>query len=241
MIEPTPSALTSPIGSPLAPRIASPPTRTLVRERGLRRPFAIGLLGFGALWLVVSSRRTAGLDLAATRAIQRWSGPTPDTLMAAVSWPGFPPESRLIPPMLIGGWLAADLPTEALCQASGWGAALAATLVKQVTRRPRPVAPAVQVILAPLGGTSFPSGHVLSYVGTYGTLAYLLAARIDDPLLRRTLAAGPLALVGLVGISRVHQGHHWLTDVLASYFLGLSYVAVVVALYRRLLRRAAAG
>jgi membrane-associated phospholipid phosphatase len=47
----------------------------------------------------------------------------------------------------------------------------------------------------------------------------------------------PIALVALVGPSRIHQGHHWLTDVLASYLLGTSYVAALAALYRRWLAR----
>jgi undecaprenyl-diphosphatase len=129
---------------------------------------------------------------------------------------------------------------EAGFQAMAWGSALLATGMKEIARRPRPIASEVNVVIAPLGGTSFPSGHVLSYVGTYGSLAYLLGARVKDPTLRRALMAPPIALVALVGPSRIHQGHHWLTDVLASYLLGMSYVAGLAALYRRWLSRTAA-
>ncbi len=77
-------------------------------------------------------------------------------------------------------------------------------------------------MLAPLGGSSFPSGHVLTYVGTYGFLAY---PRLHD----RAPAGGSLAVVRwgclgwspLVGPSRIYQGHHWPTDVAASYLIGL--------------------
>jgi undecaprenyl-diphosphatase len=48
--------------------------------------------------------------------------------------------------------------------------------------------------------------------------------------------APPLALIVLVGPSRIHQGHHWLTDVVASYLLGISYVAALVAIHRRWMR-----
>jgi membrane-associated phospholipid phosphatase len=49
-----------------------------------------------------------------------------------------------------------------------------------------------------------------------------------------------LGLVALVGPSRIHQGHHWFTDVSASYLLGTSYVLGLAALYRRVKARRAA-
>lgn len=68
----------------------------------------------------------------------------------------------------------------------------------------------------------------------YGFLAFLAFSLIKPPL-PRWLAAGSLAgLVGLVGPSRIHQGHHWATDVLASYLLGLSALIGWTALYERL-------
>jgi membrane-associated phospholipid phosphatase len=38
--------------------------------------------------------------------------------------------------------------------------------------------------------------------------------------------------VALVGPSRVYQGHHWFSDVSASYLLGLSYLIGLTRLYR---------
>ena len=43
--------------------------------------------------------------------------------------------------------------------------------------------------------------------------------------------------IALVGPSRIYLGHHWFTDVLASYLLGSSYVVVLSSLYRRALGR----
>jgi membrane-associated phospholipid phosphatase len=40
-----------------------------------------------------------------------------------------------------------------------------------------------------------------------------------------------------VGPSRIYQGHHWPTDVTASYFLGTSYLVALTALYRRVKAR----
>jgi undecaprenyl-diphosphatase len=157
--------------------------------------------------------------------------------MRLASWPGFPPQSRLIPPGIATTWLLLGFPVEAVGQTLAWGSAVVATAAKSLANRARPVAPEVGVVLAPLHGSSFPSGHVMTYLGTYGFLAYLLATRIRDRRARLIAIAGPIALVTLVGPSRIHQGHHWLTDVLASYFLGASYVAALVVLDRRLLDR----
>ena len=73
----------------------------------------------------------------------------------------------------------------------------------------------------PLRGSSFPSGHVLTYVGVYGFLAHLVEAHVDHAVARRAGVAALAGLVGLVGPSRVQQGHHWPSDVLGSYLVGL--------------------
>jgi len=44
---------------------------------------------------------------------------------------------------------------------------------------------------------------------------------------------GLAILIVLVGPSRIQQGHHWPTDVSASYLLGLAYVLALAVLYER--------
>ena len=154
--------------------------------------------------------------------------------MAAVSWPGFPPQSRLIPPTIIGCLWVVRFRTEAAFETAAWGTALVSTGLKAVMDRPRPVAGRdLRVIAAPLGGTSFPSGHVITFVGIYGFLGWLAWTLVRDPSARVAMTGSLLALVALVGPSRVYQGHHWPTDVTASYLLGTSYVIVLAAGYRR--------
>jgi undecaprenyl-diphosphatase len=153
--------------------------------------------------------------------------------MKAVSWPGFPPQSRIIPPVIVASMWGLGLRLEAIFQLVAWGGALLSTAIKSVTRRPRPAGEQIQVVIAPLGGSSFPSGHVLTYVGLYGFLATVVHAVVRPRAIRRSLVAGLTALLALVGPSRIIQGHHWPTDVLASYLLGLPFLAGVVTLYRR--------
>ena len=58
-------------------------------------------------------------------------------------------------------------------------------------RRPRPVAGVdLRVVTAPLGGSSFPSGHTITYVGVYGFLAFLAHTLIRPVAARRVVVGG---------------------------------------------------
>jgi len=192
---------------------------------------------FVGLFALVKTNRSAVFDLEVTLRVQRYKSPRLARLMAAASWPGFPPQSRVIPPAIVGMWLLSGRRTAAVSQTVAWGAAGLATGLKGLARRPRPLPPAVEVVVAPLGGTSFPSGHVLTYVAFYGFTAHLISIEVQDPLLRTAAISSLVGLVVLVGPSRVVEGHHWATDVAASYLVGLAYLLVLVRLHRRLRAR----
>ena len=193
----------------------------------------LGLLGFLAIFGLVRARRSDALDLAVTVKLQRYRSPAFDRAMAAISWPGFPPQSRIIPAISIAGLVLLRLPLEAVGMVGAWGTALVASAVKALMRRSRPVAGVdIRVAVAPLGGSSFPSGHTITYVGVYGFLAYLVHTLLRPVALRRAVVGSLVGLVALVGPSRVQQGHHWFTDVTASYLLGLTYLLALTRLYR---------
>jgi len=191
------------------------------------------LLGFGVLFSAVKARRSDAVDIAITLQMQATRHPHLAQLMETISWPGFPPQSRVIPPLAMATMLVMGMPVEALFQLLAWGTGGVSTVVKGFVRRPRPLPEQVRVVLAPLGGSSFPSGHVLTYVGTYGFMAFLVYSVIRPPYIRWPLSLGLLAMVSLVGPSRIYEGHHWPTDVAASYLLGTAYLIGLMALYRR--------
>ena len=205
----------------------------LLRGRNGYIVASAGLAAFGALFAAVKARRSDEVDIAITLRLQARQHRSIAALMEAVSWPGFPPQSRLIPPIAIATLFVMRMPTEAAFQLLAWGTGGLSTVVKGFVKRPRPLPEQVRVVLAPLGGSSFPSGHVLTYVGTYGFMAYVVYTTIRPPQVRWPLSLGLVGLVGLVGPSRIYQGHHWPTDVAASYFLGLTYLIGVMAIYRR--------
>ncbi len=196
------------------------------------RMIGLAMASFTALLAAVRANRSAAFDLAMTIRLQGMQHPTLAELMRLASWPGFPPQSRLIPPMIIAAWSVSGRRRFAVFQTLAWGGALLSTVIKAFIRRPRPLPPEVRVIVAPLGGTSFPSGHVLTYMAFYGFLGFLLAEELDDGPLRNASVVTLTGVLALVGPSRIQQGHHWTTDVVASYLLGSAYLLALVELFR---------
>lgn len=77
---------------------------------------------------------------------------------------------------------------------------------------------------------SFPSGHATMAVGFYGALTLLVAWRLGGFRRWAVVTAG-VALVLLIGFSRLYLGVHYPTDILAGFlaaplwvsFIGISY------------------
>lgn len=193
-------------------------------------PFAL-LTAFAAVFGLVRAKRSDAFDLAFTLKLQGAQRPWLRRTMIAVSWPGFPPQSRTIPPAVIAAYAISGHRRSAAYLTTAWGGAALSTVLKAIVGRPRPLPPAVDVVVGSLGGTSFPSGHVLTYVTFYGFLAHLLIAHGGPGIAPRVGGGALLALVALIGPSRVEEGHHWATDVTASYLLGSASLLVLIQLH----------
>jgi undecaprenyl-diphosphatase len=97
-------------------------------------------------------------------------------------------------------------------------------IVKPLVGRPRPPA---AIWIGHYTGAAFPSGHATQSAAFYAILALVLGAGLS--IRRRAVVWSAAALVVLVvGASRIYLGAHWLTDVLAGYALGATWVAIVV-------------
>ncbi len=200
--------------------------------------FVVVALGvFAILFGFVKGNRSYTLDLRVTRSLQRVNVPGFDRLMHAVSWPGFPPQSRVIPPLLSLVMLVLGFPMEAVFQLLAWSSGGISATIKRAMGRPRPAPDEVRVIPGRLGGSSFPSGHVLIYTGVYGFLAFLIETLVRPARIRRIVTSFLVGLIALVGPSRIYLGHHWFTDTVASYLVGTSYLFALMAIYRRVKTR----
>lgn len=222
-------------------RVSVAPRESLARGRWPLVVMGLALAAFGGLWVIVRRQRSAAFDVGVAMKLQSYRSPPLASAMTAVSWLGFPPQSRVLPPLLIGAIWIAGLPLEAAFLAAAWGTAALSTAIKATMQRARPLPPQVRVVAAHLGGSSFPSGHVLTYVGLYGFLAYLCYSVLRPPVLRMPLTAFLGGLIGLIGPSRIYEGHHWPTDVVASYLLGVAYLLGLTTLYRRVKARRTAA
>ncbi len=98
-------------------------------------------------------------------------------------------------------------------------------IVKPLAGRPRPPA---AIWIGHYTGAAFPSGHATQSAAFYAMLAIVLGAGMS-PRRRTVLWSAAVLVVLIVGASRIYLGAHWLTDVLAGYALGTSWVAIVMA------------
>lgn len=79
---------------------------------------------------------------------------------------------------------------------------------------------------------SFPSGHTLNTTVVIGVLVYVMCLQFDMLWARIAAMTAGGAFIIAMGLSRVFLGHHWLTDVMAGWFLGLAWVGMVVLAHR---------
>jgi undecaprenyl-diphosphatase len=74
---------------------------------------------------------------------------------------------------------------------------------------------------------SFPSGHSLFATAFFGGLAVLLWGRVRGPALRAAIWLVAVALILLIGASRVYLGVHYPSDVLGGFAAGTVWVGAV--------------
>ncbi|RSL33993.1 phosphatase PAP2 family protein [Salibacterium salarium] len=77
-------------------------------------------------------------------------------------------------------------------------------------------------------GFSFPSGHSTGPIVFYGFLIYLVAKSQWSSWIKWILSGVLSTLVLLIGFSRVYLSVHYVTDVLAGFALGLSWLLICI-------------
>ena len=110
-------------------------------------------------------------------------------------------------------------------------------ILKQVFQRHRP---SFEDPLLTLASYSFPSGHTIGATLLYGVLAAYLVCIWRHWGARVAVGALACLMVGLVALSRIALGAHYLSDVMAAVALGCTWLAVCITAISTLRRRRAA-
>jgi undecaprenyl-diphosphatase len=169
-------------------------------------------------------------DLPIARELQENRNPIVFWAMYAVSFIGYEPQAAIIFALAVIGLWAVRLRLEAVFLVVSELADGIARIVKIVVARSRPSASLVDVVTH-LSSYSFPSGHTVHYTVFYGFLGFVIATNFRAHWLRQACLAICIALIVLVGPSRVYLGEHWPTDVLAGYLIGGLFLVPLIAAY----------
>lgn len=113
---------------------------------------------------------------------------------------------------------------------AGAGSLALTIAVKGLAGRDRP--PLAEAVPPFESSASFPSGHSLNAIVIIGIVVYSLVLTQKTRWARVvTLVVGTTYALA-VGLSRVYLGHHWLSDVIGAWLLGLAWLAVVIVAHR---------
>lgn len=111
------------------------------------------------------------------------------------------------------------------------GAGIWTQVTKSMIERTRPddITHLVQV-----SGFSYPSGHSLASASLYLTIAILAARHLPTAQGRVLLFGLAIAIISLVGISRVYLGLHYASDVASGASLGIAWALLLTASFSML-------
>ena len=202
--------------------------RTYLFQAGLFA--AVG--AFATLMFLVKTTPSFPIDLQITRALQSINSPVFAALMSLISWPGFSPQTFIIPGLIMLVFYAFGFHWEAVATIfAALFPPIVNVIVKEYIRRPRPTIDLVNVLRI-LDSYSFPSGHVMFYVAFLGFIWFLVYTLLKRSPMRTLLLVFLGSLIALVGISRIYLGQHWASDVLGAYLLGSLTLVVILQFYR---------
>jgi undecaprenyl-diphosphatase len=182
--------------------------------------FVLAGWAIGEVWIsAIGSTEQDAMETLATGRTEPWI-----TLARVITWAGS--AFVLVPLAVVCCLLLARVgrrrPALAVALSLA-GGVLIASLVKQLTSRPRPVVVHLQAVT----GSSFPSGHSTQAAAFWVALALALRCAPFSRSVARVSAIGALLLTLGVAWSRVYLGVHYPSDVVAGLLLGGSWAVFV--------------
>lgn len=211
---------------------ARPETRRVgPGSRALALLLTVGCAVFALLAVLVETAWTPleRLDADVAEAADRWvrAGPARESVLRVLSDWVWDPFAFRGAALVLCVWLwRRGGRRHVLWAAVALGAAVGISgLCKIAFDRPRPQGMAVT---GP--GGSFPSGHVITATVGAGVVVLLLLPYLSSRVRPWVYALAAISVVG-VGLTRVVLGAHFLSDVVAGWFLGAAVLAASIAVF----------
>jgi len=181
------------------------------------------IFGVTAMWVRAGP---VGPDAGTLQALEAARSPLATATAVAITKVGRGPVSIAIVFLVVAGLLVRGYWREAsLLVVANLGSLVLDRSVKAIFARPRPPLDLVTRITDPQS-FSFPSGHALSAMVLYTSLA-MVAARLGQPRLKRAAIALALIMIPVMGFTRVYLGVHYPSDVIGGWALGAAWVWLV--------------
>lgn len=103
---------------------------------------------------------------------------------------------------------------------------------KWIIARPRPSS---LITYRAVESFSFPSGHAIASLCLYGTIAWIVASRLENSAAKAGTGIFAAVLIFLIGMSRVYIGVHYPTDVMAGFLAAAIWTAAVLSIDKKTL------
>ena len=104
-------------------------------------------------------------------------------------------------------------------------------LLKRILQRPRPT----EYRIIEETGYSFPSGHSMISMASYGYLIYLIYKYVKNKYVKWTSIVLLSILICSIGISRIYLGVHYTSDVLGGFLISISYLVIYISAVNKFL------
>lgn len=106
-------------------------------------------------------------------------------------------------------------------------------LLKSIFSRPRPI----DINLIEESGYSFPSGHAMISTAFYGFLIYLIWQTKFNKKIKWLYTVLLSILILLICTTRVYLGVHYASDVVAGFFVAITYLIMFVSIVSKFIEK----
>jgi undecaprenyl-diphosphatase len=188
---------------------------------------AAATAGFVALAAVVETGFTESVDEHVVRWFAQQRRPWLDEVMLEITTLG----NSLVLAMLVAIvsmflWLTHHRWSVYLLVVGLLGGQVVNNILKLAFGRERP---GVVEWVDTVSSKSFPSGHAMSAIIAYGSVAYLVGRLSPTAALRRTTWGVAVLIIAAIGVSRMYLGVHYPSDVAAGFVAGVAWLGFVAA------------